>query len=138
MLIVRTALFICCLLLLSFLVQGAAPTIISSSVTCGTLTFSSDAISFKTARQEEHFQFTPKRFYNGITIPGLRVLEFSYREISSPNGGSPKPASILTFLCEDGSKLALTVNRSVEVLRIEITFSDRTKAILWKLASEAQ
>jgi hypothetical protein len=135
---VRTTLFICFLLLLTFPIQGAAPTITSSSVTRGTLTFDSDAILFKTAKQEERFQFAPKRFYDGLTIPGLRVLDFKFREIATPNGGSPKPASILTFQCEDGSKLALTANQPVEVIRIELAFSDRTKAILWKLASDVQ
>ena len=138
-LLARTTLFICCLLLPITPLRSAAPPIIASStVTRGTLTFGSDAISFKTTRQEERFQFAPKRFHDGLTIPGLRVLDFTNREIGSPTGASSKPASVLTFQCEDGSKLALTVNQSVEVLRIELIFSDRTKAILWKLASDIQ
>ena len=134
----RTTLFICFLLLLVSPGRSATPTITSSVVTRGTLTFGPDAILFKTAKQEERFQFAPKRFYDGLTIPGLRVLDFQHREIVSPTGGGSKPASILTFQCEDGSKLALTVNQSVEVLRMELVFSDRTKAIVWKLASDIQ
>ena len=136
----RTTFFILFLLLTVSPVRSADRTISSSVLTRGTLTFASDAITFKTTKQEERFHLTPPpaRFHDRLSIPGLRVLGFELREIVPATGGSSKPASVITFQCEDGSKLPLTINQPVEALRIELTFSDRTKAILWKLASDIQ
>jgi hypothetical protein len=135
---VKTTSFILSLLALTSPLRSADRTIASSSLTRGTLTFASDAIVFKTAKQYETFFFSPPpaRFYDGLTIPGLRVLDFEHKKKARGAGRGSNLASLITFQCEDGSKLALTVNQPVEVLRVELTFSDRTKAILWKLPSD--
>lgn len=135
----RPALFIVSLLL-SISPARSADRISSSTVTRGTLTFASGAITFKSTKQEERFPFNspPSRSPSALTIPGLRVLNFEFREFVPAGGGIAKPASIVKFQAEDGSKLALTINQPVEVLCIELTFGDDTKATLWKLASDVR
>jgi hypothetical protein len=134
----RIAPFIISLLVSIAAAPSADHTISSSTVTRGTLTFTPDAIVFKSAKQEEHFPFSspPSRTAAALTIPGLRVLNFQFREVVPAGGGPAKPASVVTFQSEDGSKLKLAANEQVEVFRIELTFSDDTKVTLWKLAAD--
>jgi hypothetical protein len=134
----KTVSFILFLCVLVSSVRGADPTISASTVMRGRLTFLGDGILFKTAKQEERFRFSaqPPGAPGEPVVPGLRALSFEFKEILAVRDGRKKDASIMTFQCEDGAKLTLTVNEPVEAIRIELTFSDGGKTTLWKLVSD--